>query len=394
MLRFLGAASVVVIGLWARAEPVARPEVERTLTRMSAAALAGDTDAYLLQVSRADPEFYNEQVYFAKDLKKKPPASLTVSVGDLSEAGDSAEGEVTWEWSMPEKKTRTLTFKARFVREEGAWRYAGETWRVFEAPGLKVMHDEGLDELAKRTAEAFQAVRAGVEEEFGLKDSHLSAHTQQIKIYGSMKHLQGSICLSYETGLSGWNEPGEPIKLLANHRTTARQLQRVLAHEYGHCATFALGAKANDMPWWILEGVAEQSAEKVGARRPESRVLAWARAGDLTPWADLADFDVVPASQHGRVYAQGHHMMAFITDRWGHEGRNRWMTEMAGGKTIDEASRAVMQTDFAGVDRLWREHLDQRIAQARAAEEKEKADKPGGAPPDAPEEAPASKPDR
>jgi uncharacterized protein YjaZ len=333
---------------------------------MSTAAVAGDTEAYLAHVYHGDKEFLKEQTYFANDLHRKPAESCRLDIGDLEIGDGTAEGNVTWVWRMmPEtdaggevhtKKERTCTFKAQWIKGDGGWVYGGETWERHPAQGVLVLCDPGLDELAKRTAQAFTDIRGHVETGFGLEDAALPKKIQKIKLYGSMKHLQQSICLSYEDGLGGWNEPGESIKLLADRNSTLGSLRHLLSHEYGHVATFELGPKANDAPWWVLEGVADLSAEKYGGTSDRA-VQRWAKAGQLAKWEDLADFHNFDKKYYGHVYAQGHHMLGYISERWGRDGRNRWLTAMAQGKTIDEATREVMGMPFSQLDEEWRATL-------------------------------------
>jgi hypothetical protein len=130
----------------------------------------------------------------------------------------------------------------------------------------------------------------------------------------------------------------------------------LVAHEFGHVATFELGAHANKMPWWVLEGVAELSAEQWG-RKPQNAVKAWAKAGRLAPWDGLADFETVEAKWRGHVYTQGHHMLGYVSERFGRDGRVAWLTAMAAGKSIDEASREAFSLSFPDLDAAWRATL-------------------------------------
>ncbi len=356
-------------------DPATAQELDQLLAQMSHAILSQDTDGYMTFVSTADPEFRNEQLYFAKDFAKAGKATkecaITLDHDSLDIGDGSVFGTITFTWtqtpaaeSEKEPKERSMTLSARFDREDGAWKYAGERWHKHEAPGVLVLFDEGLDEAAAAVAEAFTTIRPGVEEAFGLTQTQFPTRTKSIKLYASMKHLQQSICLSYESGLSGWNEPGEALKILVGkgEQTPARFLS-VLAHEYGHCATFELGKKSNDMPWWILEGVADLMVEQVddNARdRMNKSVARWSKTGKLANWNDLADFEKVPGNLTRFVYTQGHGMLAYISDTWGATGRNRWMTLMSNGKTIDEASQEVMGMSFADLDAKWRATLPPR----------------------------------
>jgi len=358
MLNFLSAA--IVCFLPAFADPDLQPAVQRTLDGMSKAAVAGDTEGFLKLVDTSDREFLNEQKYFAKDLARKPAAAVSATVGEVKLEGAEARGPVVWTWTMPGegKKERTVKFDGRFVEYGGDWLYAGEVWDTHEAPGVIVYHPGGMDELASRTVRAFEAVRERVEEGFGLTGAELPNRTQKIKLYGSMRHLQQSICLAYEDGLSGWNEPGESIKLLAGRNSEVEGLKSLLAHEYGHVATFELGPKSNEMPWWILEGVAELSAEFAANGRGADRTVArWAKQGKLVAWEDLADFHTVKPKDQGHVYSQGHHMVAYISGRWGRVKRNDWMRAMGAGKTLDQATTDVLDMPFAQLNDEWRASL-------------------------------------
>lgn len=372
------------------ASPPPEPEglrlgIEGLLRAMERAVLAKDAGAYMTLVDTADAEFVQEQRYFANDFVRAGPDEFALTVGPLTTSDGSATGELTMVWRMPGKKERTVGWDARFVEHDGSWRYAGETWERFEAPGVIVMHDPGLDELAKLTAEAFAVVRGHVEELFELTDTPQPKHTQKIKIYGNMAHLQASICLAYEQSLGGWNEPGESIKLLASRRTSPKQLQSLLAHEYGHCCTFVLGEKANNMPWWTLEGVAELAAEKYGrGGPPHSQVQQWHTRKQLADWADITDFHTTKPSMGGFVYSQGHHMVWYIKETHTAAKLNQWLRAMSRGLTIDEATKEVLGMDFATLDANWRAEVARRAATAGAGEakdEKSNADTPKSAEP-------------
>lgn len=362
------------------AEVAARAGVELCLRGLEQAAVKGDKGAWLANADQSDPEFAKEQAYFANDLTKKPPEALALAVDSLTVTDGRARGKLSFSWNMPGKRERRVAFAAEFVERHGTWLYAGEVWEHHEAAGVIVLHDPGLGDLATRTVEAFESVREKVEAGFELADSDLSKHTQKIKLYGSMKHLQQSICLSYQDGLEGWNEPGESVKLLANRGSSVEDLRPLLAHEYGHVATFFLGPKANNIPWWVLEGVAELSREgTVGGGSPDGTVKGWAANGLLAKWDDLADFEKCPARLHPYVYVQGHHMLGYISDTFGRQKRNQWLRLMAQGKQIDEATRDAMGRSFAKLDEEWQDTLP----------------KPATPPPTQPErEAPKTLPER
>lgn len=367
-----------------------RPEIEQLLRDIQVAVLAGDHEAYLRLVDNTDPVFFQEQRMWAEDLKKIVPTDFRLVIREASgaaendspeEAGDkesggssesatgghdpvkigdgTAEAPIEMVWTLPKaEKPRTLRWTAKFRRGDQGWLYAGEKWNKLESEGVLVLFDDGLEGAAKAVAEALPPVRKHVEQgfEFG-PDSPLATRVQQVKIYGSMQHLQASIYLSYTDGIAGWNEPGEAIKLLVGRRTTADSLKPLLAHEYGHVATFELGTAR--MPWWILEGVAELSAEAYGKSREQNdkTVRHWKATGKLPPFEEMAEFDDRAKKWYGQVYGQGHHMLGYISDRFGSPKRVAWLRAQAQGASLDDATMNVLGLSFADLDKQWRDSI-------------------------------------
>jgi hypothetical protein len=214
---------------------------------------------------------------------------------------------------------------------------------------------EGAELPAQNVVEVLPEVRAHVDAGF----ENTIRRVQEVKLYKNMRHLQASIYLSYTDGLGGWNEPGEAIKVLADGCRSKRMARPLLAHEYGHCATFEYGPATSKMPWWVLEGVAELSAEEFGRGRSmmEARVKRWAQQDALAPWEEMADFFTCPSKWQGHVYAQGHHMVAYVSEKWQRQRRNQWLRLMAQGKTLDEATQEALGLSFDALDAQWRESL-------------------------------------
>ena len=338
-----------------------KADLERTVSSMERAVLAADVDGYMANLLKGDAEFEKEQYNFAKDLLRRKPDRFDITLSNITFEGPIAKAKFTMVWHIPEqraKEDRTVSFNVRFARENTRWLYAGEDWKVLDAGIVVVCYAEGADEVAQHAVEAFKEIQPTVLKGFRLEHSSFAAHVQKIKIYRSMKHLQASIFLDYEDGLGGWNEPGESIKLLAGGKSG--RLQNVIAHEFGHCCTFALGEASNSMQWWILEGVAELSAEPFsggGRERTKRSIESVAKKGNLRAWKDLADFHTIKQENYGMVYTQGHHMLAFIEETFGNDKRVEWLTLMSNGATIDEASTRSFGVDFAGLDQKWRASL-------------------------------------
>jgi len=363
--------------------------------RMRDAIAAGDVPGYLELVDLRDPVFATEQRNWAQDLLEKKPSTISVRLAapqEQQEATLDARRDLAMEdpskpvdsFDKPSKLTRRIMFawsqhadssgNPEFQREvafdavveqvDGTWKYGGEAWERIEHEHVIVMFDPGLEEVAATAAEAFEKIRTRVLEGFDLSDAPIATRKQIVKLYKEMQHLQHSIYLSYPFPLGGWNEPGESIKILASRRMGEAALKGLLSHEFGHVCTFELGPKANDIPWWVLEGVAELSTTPFNMHaidRAKKMVRRWAQKGELKAWTDLTDFRTVPAELHGHVYSQGMHMVWYVSNQWGREGRLRWLTLMAQGKSLDEATREVCDLSFEVLDAQWRASLSQPL---------------------------------
>jgi hypothetical protein len=340
----------------------ARAGVVELARRMSVAAAAGEEAAYMACVSGIDPVFFKEQENWARDFSRHKPASVEFALDGEGTLKDGAFiCPLKTVWRMEGGRDRNVKFSARFVRSDEGWLYAGEDWQVLEVDGVRAMYlDDNMAAAARSIVEIFPAIREHVHEGFELSGHKpLTERVQEVKLYPSMRHLQHSIYLSYTDSLGGWNEPGESIKLLAPAGSRAGYFSTVLAHEYGHVATFELGPRANDMPWWILEGVAELSAEKYSrdSAMVDRMNRRWAASGGLVEWERLADFHGEAVQHQAQVYKQGQHMLGYISTRFGRTRRNDWMRAMSTGSTLDGASRDVLGLSFEQLDRDWRESL-------------------------------------
>ena len=374
-----------------------RAAIEEVLASMERAVLAGAAAAYLEHVVPADgpdgdPVFRQEQIAWASDLKNDhggAPASFTLRIADGADRPadfwpQRAEFELVMTWRMgPAKgdaaadggggtrrdsrreRERSVSYPVVFKNIDGRWLYAGENWIVVKGDGVVARTVEGFEDVARLVVEAWPAVKAHVEEGFEIPAPGLPV--QEVKIYGDMRHLQSSIYLSYVDSLSGWNEPGEAIKIVGRYSSSPAALRPLLAHEFGHVATFSFGPKANDAPWWILEGAAELASEAFNtslARMTDDVVRAWARSDQLADWSDLADFRTIPPRLGGHVYRQGHHMLAYISSTHGRTARNTWLRALGQGRTLDEATIDALSMTFAELDAAWRAHVTAEPAAA------------------------------
>jgi hypothetical protein len=340
----------------AGADDALRAALEMRLSAMESAVLAADPAAYMASIAPGDPEFTFEQRHWADDLALHKPERFDLEIkGEDAPvlAADTAETLLSMTWQMPASPERKVEFPARFVLSEGSWLYAGEVWTMVEGEGVRALCAAGLEDEAREAARAFPEVRAHVQEGFELTIDRV----QVVKLYASMEHLQASIYLSYTDGLGGWNEPGESIKILASRHMGARGYRSLLAHEFGHVCTFEMGPHATNMPWWALEGVAELASEHFSRSDPDRFIRSLVAEGRLGDWEKMSDFRKVAERDYALVYPQGHHMVSYLSERWGRAARNAWLRAMAQGRTIDDASREALGLSFADLDAQWRASL-------------------------------------
>lgn len=456
--------SVIValaFALSAAATRADQPAIRAVLDHMERAVLAGDVEGYLRHVATDDPVFLKEQQNWAADLKLHKPVEFWFTIGQPdapapaaqdpkaapSEPGDAKPADpaqpqheppaphefatdrarftLLMSWRMDESvggaaaKLREVKYPVEFARAGDQWKYRGEIWgRVDRAPdpatgfeGVRVYYAPGLKPSAEAVAEVMPAVRKHVD---ALFDLHIK-RVQEVKLYGSMLHLQASIYLSYKDGLGGWNEPHESVKILQRGRPRPDGLKNLLGHEYGHVATFEVFPDSNKAPWWLLEGFADFAAGHVrameapsedvvppddapkdaGADKPaaakaaakpailsggpgkaaERMVINWFKSDKLADWAEITDFRSTPGHLSGHVYKQGEHFVRWFSRHFGDTSRNRWLRLQGEGKSLDDASKAVTSKSFGELDQMWRESIKRMVDEAEKAKaaEKEKA---------------------
>ncbi len=350
-----------------------RAEIEGVLAGMEGSVLAGAPDDYMRFVAGDEPRFFMEQQAWAADLKKHRPTAFDLAIGPAREEGrdsfgpDRAAFVLVMSYSMDVGAASGLADGARaswpaaFVKrdpdadgpEPARWLYAGEEWQEQGARGFIVKYFAGAEDTVRDVIEAFPVARAHVNKEFGID----LADTQIIKLYDDMEHLKATVYLSMpDTVLGGWNEPGESIKFLTRYAHDVPGWTRAFAHEYGHVATWELGPQLREAPWWVHEGVAELAAEAfMGERgRNDKLIRVMASQGQLTAWDQIADYQTAPQGLKLMAYHQGHHMVGYISDRWGRAELNAWLRRMGRGESLDEATRGEFGMSFAELDAAWR----------------------------------------
>jgi hypothetical protein len=348
-----------------------RAGVELRLGAMEAAALAGDADAWLATIAPGDATFAAEQRRFADDLRDHPPLEFDLSIADDPAPvfmETRAELGVVLRYCAAgghAKDGKTASWPAVFVFAdpdgEGPrapdWLYQGENWLVMPADGFEVRYLPGAEPAARDILEAFPVAKAHDDEGFEIEN----ARHQVIKLYSDMEHLKATVYLTMpDEVLGGWNEAGESIKFMSSYTRGVEGWTGAMAHEYGHVATWELGPHAAKMPWWVQEGAAELAAEEFlpgSVDRIDAMIRGMAQAGTLPSFDQIADYRTTEAPLKIMAYHQGHHIVGYISERWGRRGRNQWLGAMAKGATLDEATTRALGMLFTELDAAWRASL-------------------------------------
>lgn len=342
----------------ASAEPAAAA-IETLVGEMAAAVLAGDQDGYLALVDRSDPVFAIEHERWAIDWSgRNPVTDYRLELSDVQVAGETASGQLTVEWavdpSLSSEPARTTTFLARFTHEAGGWRYAGEAWASTEVPHFIVRVAPGLEDTAPEIVDDLPGIFGDVRTALDYEP----AGALEIKLYADANALVANTLLSLPR-ISGWNEPGEALKLV--NRPDGPPLAPTIAHELTHFTLFdRAGTQRTRMPWWLDEGIATFVGAEMDGSSGEGRlaqVVSWEAEGALARWEDMAVFEETPVDLWQFVYPQGYAMVAFVTERFGADRRNDWVAAMATDMDIDEATRAELGRPFVELDAEFRDWL-------------------------------------
>lgn len=351
------------------ADSVESIRVHQVIEAMEAAIRRADVGAYMALVDTSDPFFATEQRAWISDLQTHPVEDVDVIIAwnepvRLQDDGTAiAPIEIAWHVEG-EELDRHFAYDALFEpigKPNGQWVFAGRGWEVsnFDTQGVRVYSDALHEEIANLAASRVAHLRDTIAQNMGRELNPDSGREIVVKVYPDMPSLQASIYLSYTDSLSGWNEPGESIKILGREKYTQERLDPLLAHEIGHAVSFEFGPQINFAPWWTLEGIAEVAAGlfRDSWESKNKRISTLAKKDDLRDWSLLADFRG-EANNHARhVYLQGWSMIDYIDRTFTVEKRNQWFTVLATGASLDEASKSTLGISFDQLDKQWHQSL-------------------------------------
>ena len=352
--------------------------VAESIHAMESAIIAGDLGAYMAQIDPEDVYFVHEQRAWVNDLARNPVSEFQIEpLEDLivGITGRAAMMKVRMHWTLSaDEIERSIEMNAIFYpmgdEPDGPWRFAGRGWEIQldDETNIRVRADRKHQELASNVMMIAPEIAAQIEKDL---DRTLSTPLS-VKIYSTMQALQFSIAPGYLDPLSGWNEPGESIKILGRDSMSADRVSTLLAHEIGHAVSFEFGKDIIDAPWWSLEGIAELMTDRYRSTPPEDRIIGIAKQvarGDRRSWDQLSDFKGEALNHTMYVYSQGWAMVRYITERYGSAARNEWFDALGRGMDVHEATQLVFNISFADLDRAWEQEMIRIAEQADAKNE-------------------------
>lgn len=351
------------------ADAIESIRVNQVISAMESAIAKADIGAYMALVDPSDAVFATEQRAWITDLQSHPVDDVEITIAWSEPVRLQSDGsaiapiEIAWHVEG-EELDRHFAYQALFEpvgAVNGQWIFAGRAWDIFDGdtPGVRVYSDYVHEELAYLCADRVEHLRDKIAENMGFDYSQTEPKEVVVKVYPDMSSLQASIYLSYTDRLSGWNEPGESIKILGRENYTTERLDPLLAHEIGHAVSFEFGPEINLAPWWTLEGIAEVASGlfRDSWESKNKRIVNLAKKDDLREWSLLSDFRGEANNHAMYVYLQGWSMIDYIDRIHTIEKRNLWFAQLGEGATLEEASVSVLGITFEQLDRKWNESL-------------------------------------
>jgi len=376
-MRLLGSICIAIAAplLWADAplpdNAIEALRVSEVVASMQSAIERLDSGAYMAQINPSDPVLATEHRAWFAELSVAPVENLRIEIDPnteiLLENNGSIIAPIVYTWQVPsEDNPRRYDMPARFApigTPHGQWHFIGRAWdiAITDTPGVRIYCDEEHADIANMASERVPVLRDAIAKDMGIDPNGGDLHEVVVKIYPKMRELQASIYPSYTAGISGWNEPGESIKILGRDKMKQDRLDPLLAHEIGHAVSFEYGPQINLAPWWTLEGIAEVAAGlfRDSWERKNQRIASLAQTNNLRDWNLLADFKGEAVNHGMHVYLQGWSMIDYIDRTFGKDARNAWFIQLGQGDTLDQASREVLGLPFDQLDTQWRASLQE-----------------------------------
>ena len=282
-------------------------------------------------------------------LRAAPPAELDLTLTDLLIASDVATGTLKLRLrETAEESPESITYKARFMRRDGEWRYAGPAFRTLSTQHFTVSYLSGKERDARALAEGtldddYQAIVALLGGEPGLDNA--------LQVYPSVKVMWG----------------GRPPSPAAAYDAPSARMARIVAGTRPAVALFELALRQRGVPAaavpWLAEGLAsvwEGQRSLDDAVRVQSNLSPLVREalgdGDLTPADAFPPLSTLEGDVLFQRRGQAWAMAQYLVDAYGWERVRQLVDALAAGQGLAEALRSI-GTSLPSLDLAWRKHF-------------------------------------
>lgn len=132
-------------------------------------------------------------------------------------------------------------------------------------------------------------------------------------------------------------------------------IEKTFDHELAHVA-IDVARQGNHVPRWFNEGFASYQADEWTLERGEEVARA-AATGTLIPLKKLDRTFPDHQQTTSLAYAQSHHFVRYLADRYGEDVFASIMDQIRQGETFSVAFTLSTNDDFERVEKVWRESL-------------------------------------
>jgi hypothetical protein len=367
--------------------------VRSTLDALASAVLAADRPAFSRLVSNRDPTFASRARLLYDNLTGLPLTKLQLQPKPdqlrLSPARQRLLGAAAWvqpvliDWRLAGDSDAAehqlwLTFVTDGNEVKLAGTFDGPAQRrpeplpswwlgpvtVRRLGSVTVVAGSGqpADRWVRSVVDAVAAVRrrlpAGVAEDWSgrvVVEAPATTRDFAAVLGQSVEAYAGIAAVAYQVGVGDRSPLGVVVNPRARTQLSPPQLAEILRHEIVHLATRSPESAA---PLWAVEGLAEWVAVGSDRHSPGAADLLdmVRRSGPPRSLPTDADFAVGSAGL-SRAYAEAWFACVYIADRYSVARLGRFYAELDRGRSVDEASRAVLRVDAGDLTAGWRRSL-------------------------------------
>ena len=336
--------------------------IRATIDARVGAVRQGDLDGFLSTLAAADPALNAEERTWFAGLAGHPVVTYSVSGQVAAWSPGAREALVTLRAESARMYSSAITgaqpsqvvYDARFVRDNGRWRYAGVAWSELAGEHFTLKYQGHDVAWAGRVLDLAEAAYAQVTADLAAAPPL----PQQIKVYDSGDLFRHTISLTLPDGVTSWSAPGEAIRLWLR-ADTPRDLTSTIARELARQVLTAQGVQAA----WLREGVATYEAGRAlplgdywVAGRYAPLVQDAVRRHEEFPLYDLPSWEDVPGKQAALLQAQSWSVVSFVVERHGLAGLRRLIARSVTSADVAAGLPAALGEEAESFAAAWLEY--------------------------------------